>query len=135
MNLVRRRRGGARIPPLGNVYSSVHRSGLSPFAPRSEFCLVALQLTLFFSVHCHFAEPLEFLGFIYQAAVPVQSVFWCTGRPDKMLHRKWRETKQQPSRARSGHQISCCLVSLHFLCDILSGRPVDISKFLAGRAL
>ena len=45
-------------------------------------------------------------------------------RPDRMSHRKWRETKQQPSRARSGHQISCWLVSLHFLCDILSGRPV-----------
>ena len=47
-----------------------------------------------------------------------------TGRPDRMLHRKWRETKQQPSKARSGHKISCCLVSLHFLSDILSGRPV-----------
>ena len=38
-----------------------------------------------------------------------------------MSHRKWRGTKEQPSRARSGHQISCCLVSLHFLC--LSGCP------------
>ena len=37
-----------------------------------------------------------------------------------MSHRKWRETKQQPSRATSGHKICCCLVSLHFLCDILS---------------
>ena len=35
-----------------------------------------------------------------------------------MSHWKWRETKLQPRRARSGHQISCCLVSLHFLCDI-----------------
>ena len=41
-----------------------------------------------------------------------------------MSLRKWRETKQHPSRARSGHQIICCLVFLHFLCDILSGRPV-----------
>ena len=38
----------------------------------------------------------------------------------RILHWKWRETKQQTSRARSGHQISCCLVSLHFLCDILT---------------
>ena len=57
-----------------------------------------------------------------------------TGRPDRMSHRKWRETKQQPSRARSGHQISCCLVSLHFLCDtdILSGCPVQscVESFL-----
>ena len=52
-----------------------------------------------------------------------------TGRLDRMTHRKWRETKQQPSRAISGHEISCCLVSLHFLlCDILSGRPVHIGS-------
>ena len=38
----------------------------------------------------------------------------------RMSHWKWRETKQQSSRARSGHQISCCLLSLHFLCDILA---------------
>ena len=43
-----------------------------------------------------------------------------------MSHRKRRETMQQPSRARSGHQISCCLVSLHFLCDILSTGPVHL---------
>ena len=46
-----------------------------------------------------------------------------TGPVDRMLHRiinrKRRETKQQPSRAKSGNQISCCFVSLHFLCDIL----------------
>ena len=34
------------------------------------------------------------------------------GRPDMMSQKKWRETKQQPSRARSGHQVSCCLTSL-----------------------
>ena len=42
----------------------------------------------------------------------------------RMSHWKWRETKLQPSRARSGHQISCCLVSLHFLCDILA--PITV---------
>ena len=42
-----------------------------------------------------------------------------TGPPDRMSHRKWRSPKQQPSRARAGYQISCCLLSLHFLCDIL----------------
>ena len=52
----------------------------------------------------------------------------CRGRPDRMSHRKWRETKQKPSRARSGHQISCCLVYLHFLCNILSGHPVKELK-------
>ena len=43
-----------------------------------------------------------------------------------MSHWKWRETKQHPSRARSGYQISCCLVSLHFLCDILAPITVDL---------
>ena len=52
-----------------------------------------------------------------------------TGQPNRMSHRKLGETKQQPSRARSGHQFSCCLVSLHFLCDILSGRPVLATKW------
>ena len=63
-----------------------------------------------------------------------RSYLGLTGRPVMMLHRKWRESKQQPSRARSGHQISCCLVSLHFLCDtdILSGCPVQscVESFL-----
>ena len=36
-----------------------------------------------------------------------------------MSHRIWRESRLQPSRARSGNLISCCLISLHFLCDIL----------------
>ena len=44
-----------------------------------------------------------------------------TGRPDRMSHGKWRESKQQPSKARSGNQLSCCLVSLHFLSHILFG--------------
>ena len=42
----------------------------------------------------------------------------------RMSYWKWRETTLQPSRARSGHQISCCLVSLHFLCDILA--PITV---------
>ena len=41
------------------------------------------------------------------------------------------ETKQPPSRARSGHQFSCCLVSLHFLSDILSSHPVCLFYGLA----
>ena len=42
----------------------------------------------------------------------------------RMSHWKWRETKQHPSRTRSGYQISCSLVSLHFLCDILA--PITV---------
>ena len=44
----------------------------------------------------------------------------------RMSHWKWRETKQHPSRARSGHKISCSLVSLHFRCDILAPIPVHV---------
>ena len=44
--------------------------------------------------------------------VPISSAGCHTGNGEKL------------SRARSGNQLSCCLVSLHFLCDILSGRPV-----------
>ena len=54
-----------------------------------------------------------------------------TGPTDRMSHSKRRGNKEQPSRARSGNQISCCLVSLHFLCDILSGRPVWHGNMLA----
>ena len=43
---------------------------------------------------------------------------------DRMSHRKWRATKHHPSRVTSSHQISCCLVSLRFLCDILSSHSV-----------
>ena len=63
----------------------------------------------------------------------LKSATWCrcgTNRElcsvhdeSKMSHRKWRATKHHPSRATSGHQISCFLVSLHFLCDILSKSP------------
>ena len=48
----------------------------------------------------------------------------CTGPHERMLHWKWIDAKPQPIRTRSGHQISCCLVYLQFLCDILPSRPV-----------
>ena len=48
----------------------------------------------------------------------VKNTALITGRLDRKSHMKWRETKQQLSRARSGHQISCWLFYLHFLCDM-----------------
>ena len=48
----------------------------------------------------------------------------CTGIGARMSQWTWRETKQHPSRVRSGHQVSCCLISLHFRCDILAPIPV-----------
>ena len=63
----------------------------------------------------------------YSASIPPQSHMWLKRRTtewlDRMSHRKWRKTKQHPSRAAPSHQISCCLV--HFLCDILSDHPVQ----------
>ena len=52
-----------------------------------------------------------------------------------MSHWKWRETKLQPSRARSGHQISCCLVSLHFLRDILAPITVKSNSTRYGKKM
>ena len=43
----------------------------------------------------------------------------CTGLVCRMPHRKWRETKLQQSREKSGQHLSCCLHSLHFLWGIL----------------
>ena len=34
------------------------------------------------------------------------------------VDRKWRETKQRPSRVRSCNRISCCSISLSFLCGV-----------------
>ena len=50
-----------------------------------------------------------------------------TGRPDRMSHRKWRESKQQLSWWPDLTLLGCCLVSLYFLCKIMSmsGRPVE----------
>ena len=50
----------------------------------------------------------------------IPSIFGWDMTQNRMSHSKRRETKEQPSRARSGHQISCCLVSLRFLYDILA---------------
>ena len=41
-----------------------------------------------------------------------------------MLHRKQKETKQQPGTAEPGNILGCCLVSLRFLCDIHSIHSV-----------
>ena len=59
-------------------------------------------------------------------------IIWSWNTQYRMLQRKWRETKQQ-SRARSGRQrqLSCCLISLHFLCDIPSRPSTRATCFLA----
>ena len=60
----------------------------------------------------------------YSLHLLVSSPSNCTVIGARMSHWKWRETKHMPSRASSGHQISCCLFSLHFLYDILA--PITV---------
>ena len=49
--------------------------------------------------------------------LPNDSEFESTVRVDRLPHRKWKETKQQP-----GNMLGCCLVSFHFLWAILWPR-------------
>ena len=44
--------------------------------------------------------------------------------PNGMSHKKWRETKQQLIWLPDLALLGCCLVSLHFLCDIPFGHAV-----------
>ena len=43
---------------------------------------------------------------------------WTTNNLNSILHRKWREDKQQPKNAWFGDQLCCCLVCLRFICEI-----------------
>ena len=45
-----------------------------------------------------------------------------------MSYRKRKETKQQTGTAGPGNILGCCLVSLHFLCDIYSIHSVHDSR-------
>ena len=51
-----------------------------------------------------------------------------TGPIDWISHRKWRETREQLIRLPELALLGCCLVSLLFLCDILSTGPVLLSS-------
>ena len=46
----------------------------------------------------------------------------------RMAHRKWSETKQQPSMLPGPAVPGCCLVSFHFLWAILYPQAVHCSK-------
>ena len=50
----------------------------------------------------------------------------CTVLMCRMLHRKWRQTKHKPGRAKSCHQLSYWLLSLHFLWGILCTSMVVV---------
>ena len=62
---------------------------------------------------------------------------------DLMSYRKQREYKQQPSRAKLGHRVSCSLVvSFHYQCNNLITSPVlhgctylDVSPYCSKFAL
>ena len=57
--------------------------------------------------------------------MPMFPIWQCTGIIDRMSYRKWRETKQQLRWWPDLSLLGCCLVSLHFLCNILSSRPFN----------
>ena len=48
-------------------------------------------------------------------------LYWVSGQP----HRKWRETKQQLIWLPDLALLGCSLLSLHFLCGILTTHPVQ----------
>ena len=55
----------------------------------------------------------------------VQEKRYCAVLVLRMAHRKWRETKQQPSLLPGLAVLGCCLVSIHFLLAILSTSTVQ----------
>ena len=59
-------------------------------------------------------------------------IFWllpyiCTGWLFRIQHRKWRDTKLQPSSLPGLALLDCSLVSLYFRCWILRSHPVQFS--------
>ena len=49
-------------------------------------------------------------------------------RLHRMLSRKWRETKQQPSLLPGPAVPGCCLVFLHFLCYVLCSPSICLKR-------
>ena len=63
--------------------------------------------------------------FKYVVPMGLSSLFWSVLKEStvlvlRMVHRKWKETKQQPSMLPGLAVPGCCLVSFRFLCDIHS---------------
>ena len=53
-----------------------------------------------------------------------QNLVTSTGRMGWMAHRKWKESKHQPSMLPGPAVPGCCLISFHFLWAIQLIRPV-----------
>ena len=53
-------------------------------------------------------------------------LYTCTGCGRRMTHMKWKETKQQPSTARPGNMLGCCLDYFHFMRAILWPHKVHL---------
>ena len=51
----------------------------------------------------------------------------CTACGNRMVHRKWKETKLQPGTAGPGNMLGSCLFSFHFLLAILCRQAVQFS--------
>ena len=67
--------------------------------------------------------------FKYVVLMGLSSLFWSVLKEStvlvlRMVHRKWKETKQQPSMLPGLAVPGCCLVSVHILWAILSTSTV-----------
>ena len=48
----------------------------------------------------------------------------------RMAHRIWKETKHEPGTVGPGNILGCCLVSFHFLWDILCPQAVLLRRLI-----
>ena len=55
-------------------------------------------------------------------------IFASTACGHRMAHRKWKESKQQPSMLPGPAVPGCCYISFHFLWAILCPQAVQISR-------
>ena len=63
---------------------------------------------------------------LYRGALEMQTkgLAHCTGRMERIAHRKWKESKQQPSMLSGLAVPGCCLIYFHYLWAIHPIRPV-----------
>ena len=101
-------------PPPPPTYTRTHCASATERVRHSTFSGVGLSLNNIIQTGIVSTFPLRFP----------------TERLHRMKHRKWRETKQQPSTAGPGNMLGCCLVPFHFLWAILWPHTVKKEAIL-----
>ena len=87
---------------------------------RYFFCWACRAQNLYFSVILSGSGPCHFFAGLRHRTLQGDYT-GCNTRNGQKL-------SSSQARARSGHQFSCCLVYLHFLCDILFSRTLVSSE-------